>query len=439
MAETPPSPTALPLLGHTVRFARDPFGFVERAVDEYGDVVELDVLGTDGPYVLAHPDHAERVLVDGGDAFEKTDDFTEAFGEGLVAVEGTEWADQRQFLQPLFYREAVRGYAETMVDQMQRRVDRWHAGERRPIREEMGALTLEVVFATLFGRELSLSGDDARIRRAASGLNDLVVPTSWVLPDWVPTPSRRQFEQSRRTLREEVRRLLRERAGDEGDGSRDLLSLLAAARDDGGYPRTDTAVEDQLVSMLFAGHETTALALTYTWYLLARHPAVEAQVHDEVDRVVGDDRPRATHLDDLERTTRVVREAMRLYPPIHTIPRRTTRPVTVGGYRIPADGEVHVSVVRIHRDDRFFDDPLSFRPDRWVDDDDRPRFAYLPFGAGSRRCIGREFALTEAVLAVAAIARDYRLEWAGDGALELAPEMTTQPAGDVPMRIRARE
>lgn len=438
MSETPPSPSSLPLVGHTVGYARDPFGYVERAVDAHGDVVELDVLGTDGPYVLSHPDHVERVLVDDHETFAKTDDFTEAFGEGLVAVEGDTWSEQRQFLQPLFYREVVHGYVETMVDQIERRLDRWEPGETRSMREEMGALTLDVVFATLFGRELSVEGDDARLRQAASGLNDLVVPTSWVLPEWVPTPSRRRFSQSRETLREEVRRLLRERRGDEA--GTDLLSMLASARDGAGYPTSDTAVEDQLVGMLFAGHETTALALTYTWYLLARHPEIEARVHDEVVAVVGDDELRAEHVDELELTDRVVREAMRLYPPIHTIPRRTTRPVELGGYRIPDGAEVHVSVYLLHRDERFFDDPLSFRPGRWADEDkERPRFAYLPFGAGPRRCIGRQFALTEAVLAVAAIVRAYRLEWVGDGDLELAPEMTTQPVGTVPMRLRARE
>jgi cytochrome P450 len=435
MTDSPPSPTGFPVLGNTVAFARDPFGFASRAVDRYGDVVDLDVLGTDGPYVLAHPDHVERVLVDDRDSFEKTDDFTEAFGQGLLAVEGEAWTRQREFLQPLFYREAVTGYADTMVDQIERRVSRWEPGERRSLRDEMKALTLEVLFATLFGRELSLAGDDARLRAAAGGLNARFVPTSWALPEWVPTPSRRRFERARETLREEVRRLRRERVADEPGG--DLLSLLTTASDGEDYPTGGEEIEDQLVTMVFAGHETTALTLTYAWYLLARHPAVAARVRDEVDAVVGDGRPRAAHLDDLVLTGRVVREAMRLYPPVHTIPRRTTRSVDVGDYRLPAGAEVHVSAFQIHRSERFYDDPLAFRPDRWTDRE-RPRFAYLPFGAGPRRCIGRQFALVEATLAVARIAQEYRLAYAGEGEVALAPEMTTQPAGPVPVRIRAR-
>ena len=438
VTERPPSPTGLPVVGNTLAFARGPFGFVDRAVAEHGDVVDLDVLGTDGPYVLAHPDYVERVLVDDREAFAKTDDFTEAFGRGLVAVEDDEWERQREFLQPPFYREAVRGYVGTMVDQIARRVDRWEPGETRSLPDETKALTLEVLFATLLGRELSMTGDDARLRDAADGLNARFVATSWALPEWVPTPSRRRFDGARETLREEVRRLRRERDGDGDTGRDDLLSLLTGARRDDGYPTTDAAVEDQLVTMVFAGHETTALALTYTWYLLARHPAVAARVRQEVDTVVGDERPSADHLDDLERTERVVREAMRLYPPVHTVPRRTTRPVEIDGYRVPAGAEVHVSLIQIHRDERFFDEPLAFRPDRWTGGT-RPRFAYAPFGAGPRRCIGRQFALTEAVLAVAYVAQEYRLEWTGVGDLGLAPEMTTQPAGAVPMRIRARE
>ncbi|WP_380676424.1 cytochrome P450 [Salinigranum sp. GCM10025319] len=477
MTESPPSPSGLPLVGNTVAYARDPFGFAERAVADHGDVVDLDVLGTDGPYVLAHPEYVERALVADRESFAKTADFAEAFGSGLVAVEGEEWSRQRAFLQPLFYGDAIRGYADTMVDQIERRVDRWEPGETRPVQAEMQALTLDVLFATLFGRELSAGSEseDATLRAAASGLNARFVPTSWVLPEWVPTPSRRRFRESKETLRAEVRRLLRERgdaAGESADGDAaggsadgdaaggsadgdaadeagpgrgedagdDLLSLLATARPGDGYPASREAIEDQLVTMVFAGHETTALALTYTWYLLARNPDVVARVHDEVDAVVGDGRPTADHLDDLPITGRVIREAMRLYPPVHTVPRRTQHEIEIGGYRLPAGAEVHLPAFLIQRDARFFDDPLAFDPERWVDGgEDRPEFAYFPFGGGPRRCIGQQFALTEATLAVASIARDYRLEWAGDGDLELAPRMTTQPGGDVPMRVRCRE
>ena len=438
MTERPPSPTGLPVIGNTLAFARDPFGFVDRAVAEHGDVVDLDVLGTDGPYVLAHPDHVEQALVDDREAFAKTDDFAAAFGEGLVAVEGDVWRRQREFLQPLFFGEAIRRDADTMVDVIGRRVDRWTSGETRPFDEEMKALTLEVLFATLLGRKLSTTGDDAHLRAAAGGLNAWFVPTSWALPEWVPTLSRRRFRESRETLRNEVRRLRRARSDADGRGD-DLLSLLSAAGQHDGYPTTETEVEDQLVTMIFAGHETTALSLTYTWYLLARHPEVAARVRAEVDAVVGTDRPTADDLDDLATVGRVVREAMRLYPPVHTVPRRTRRVVDVGGYRLPAGAEVHLSAIQVHRDARFYDDPLAFRPERWAEDTDRPAFAYFPFGGGPRRCIGQQFALTEATLAVAYIARDYRLEWAGEGDVELAPEMTTQPAGAVPMRIRARE
>lgn len=440
MTERPPSPAGLPLLGNTVAYARDPFGFAERAVDAYGDVVDLDVLGTDGPYVLAHPDHVERALVDDREAFAKTADFTEAFGEGLVAVEGDEWAQQREFLQPLFYGDAIRGYADTMVEQIERRIDRWTPGETRAIETEMQALALDVLFATLFGRELPVApaegSDAARLRAAAGGLNARFVPTSWVLPEWVPTPSRRRFEASKATLRAEVQRLLRDRSGGEPGTGNDLLSMLATARSTDGYPSSERAIEDQLVTMVFAGHETTALTLTYTWYLLARHPDVASRVREEVGAVVGDDRPAASHLDSLSTTARVVRESMRLYPPVHTLPRRTNREVVVGGYRLPAGAEVHLPTFLIQRDPRFFDDPLAFRPERWADGDDRPAFAYFPFGGGPRRCIGQQFALTEATLAVASVARRYRLDWAGDGDLDLAPAMTTQPDGEVRMRIR---
>jgi cytochrome P450 len=196
-------------------------------------------------------------------------------------------------------------------------------------------------------------------------------------------------------------------------------------------------VSDQLVGVIFAGHETTALALTFAWYLLARNPGVRERVEREVDEVVGDDPVRTDHLSELTVLERVFRESMRLYPPIHTLPRETTRDVELGGYRIPAGSEALLSVVNVHRDARFFERPDRFDPARW-DRDDRHDYAYVPFGAGPRRCVGRTFATMEAKTVMAAVIKRYRLEWAGDGELGLNPQMTTQPCGEVPMTVRER-
>jgi cytochrome P450 len=296
--------------------------------------------------------------------------------------------------------------------------------------DEMKGLTFDVLAATLLGLDRDGGGD--ALRRAADDLNARFAPTSWALPDWLPTPSRRRFDRAVTTLREEIDRLVR---ADHDDDS--LLSVLANAREGDGYPRSDAAVSDQLVGVIFAGHETTALALTFAWYLLARNPGVRERVEREVDEVVGDDPVQTDHLSELTVLERVFRESMRLYPPIHTLPRETTRDVELDGYRIPAGSEALLSVVNVHRDARFFERPDRFDPDRW-DRDDRHDYAYVPFGAGPRRCVGRTFATMEAKAVMAAVIKRYRLEWAGDGELGLNPQMTTQPRGEVPMTVRER-
>ncbi len=434
-----PTPSGLPVLGHTVAFARDPFGFLDRATGEAGDAFRMDVVGTD-VYVLTHPEHFRQVLVTDVDRFGKTEDFSRAFGSGLLSTEGDRWRRQRDQLQPFFYADRIRGYGDTMVEQIERRAERWSPGETLDVASEMKTLTLEVLFATLFGRKLDPTAD-ADLYAAANGLNAWFAPSSWALPTWVPTPARRRFRNSSQRLREEVDRLVRARERADGAGD-DLVSKLLAVRDaaDGRGP-TDETIKDQLVTFTFAGHETTALALTYTWYLLSEHPDVRDRLYAELDAVVDGREPTAADVERLDYADSVLREAMRLYPPVHTIPRRTEDAVDVDGYRIPADSEVHLSVRQVHRNGAFYDDPGAFRPERWTEASDRERheFAYAPFGGGRRTCIGRAFALFEAKLVLATIGQRYRLDAPADFDLELDPQMTTQPDGAVPMAVTERD
>jgi cytochrome P450 len=443
----PPAPDGLPLIGNTVGFARDPFGFTASAVAEHGDAVRLSLPGEDR-YVLAHPDYLERALVTERDAFRKTDDFRLAFGESVIAAQGESWREQRDLLDPFFFLRRIRSYVPRMRAQATRRADSWTPGETYSMVEEMKGLAFDVLSSSLLGLDPSDGdvdgGDTADLRAAADDLNARFAPATWALPEWVPTRNRRRFDDAVSTLREEVGRLLRRArtapGGSTSADEADLLSVLAAARGGDGYPRSDEEVSDQLVGMVFAGHETTALALTFVWYLLSRNPEVGERLRREVDAVVGDGPVEWSHLADLSYVERVIEEALRLYPPIHTLPRETTRDVEVGDHVIPQGSEVLLSVVTVHRDGRFYDDPSSFAPDRWAGEraSSRPEYAYAPFGAGPRRCIGRAFATVEAKLVVAEIARRYRLDWAGDGELGVRPQMTTQPVGDVPMVVRER-
>ena len=444
----PPAPDGLPLLGNAVGFGRDPLTFTTDAVDSVGDVFRID-LPVGDRYVLAHPRHAERVLVSERDAFEKTDDFALAFGNSVVAVDGEDWREQRAFLDPFFFASRIRTFVPTMREQVVDRAESWADGERISTLSEMKALTFEILATTLLG--FDPDSDRADLRRAADDLNGYFDPVTWALPDWVPTPSGRRFDDAKATLRDRLRSLLEEAAGPDDDSL--VAALAAVARGDdrrdgkGGsrngdadgedYPRDVDAAIDQLIGLVFAGHETTALALTFTLYCLAEHPETYDRVEAEVDDVLGGEPIRWEHLDELTTLERVVDESLRLYPPVHALPREATRAVEFDGDVVPSGAELLVSVYAMHRDERFWEHPEAFDPTRWTERD-RSADAYLPFGAGPRRCIGATFATVEARVALAELLRRYRFEYAGEGELSLSPEMTNQPAGDVPMTVRRR-
>lgn len=418
-APLPPYPSSAghPLF-HTVYSMRDVFGFRERAMTDH-DLIRIKLLGPGDVYHLGHPDHFERVLLNDRDHFRKSEDFRIAFEGGLVAVEGDTWRRQRDVLQPLFSRDSLRDYADGMVEAIRRRRDHWQPGTRIDLAAETSDLTLDVLFATLLGRELAVDGDE-EIRTAADRLQHWFAPTSYPLPTWVPTPARRRFKRGKRRLQSVASRLLDAAADDppaDPSEADDLLSLLVALRESGveSEALTDDRLRDQVVTMIFAGHDTTATAIAFAFYALAHNPGVRERFHAEVDALDGP--PTVTDLDALDVTERVISESLRLFPPVYTIPRETTTDVVVDGYRIPEGATTWLTVDRVHRDPRFYDDPDLFRPERWATDlrERLPDFAYVPFGGGPRTCIGRQFALIEAQLALATVGRDYHLAWPDDG------------------------
>jgi cytochrome P450 len=444
------------LLGNSVPFARDPFGFTADAVAEVGDVFRID-LPVGDRYIVAHPDHAEQVLVSERDAFRKTDDFGLAFGDAVIAVDGGAWREQREFLDPFFFARRIQGFLPTMRERSTAAADALADGDRIELLPEMKRVTFDILASTLLGLDPDAMSDDLRV--AADHLNAYFEPATWALPDWVPTPSRRRFRAAKSTLRTEIRSVLADAGGSAPDPSgadapSDLISTLAGAlsgaggrgagdghggdgRGEAGYPRDRADVVDQLTGLVFAGHETTALALTFTLHGLAERPDLYRRVEAELDDVVGDDPIGWDHLDDLTLLDRVIDETLRQYPPVHSLPRETTRDVAFGDHVVPEGSEVLVGVYAIHHDDRFWDDPDAFDPSRWVDRD-RSADAYLPFGAGPRRCLGATFARVEARVVLATLLRRFRFESMDPGELELSPQMTTQPAGPVPMRVRRR-
>jgi cytochrome P450 len=429
----PPRPDLLgPPQLYFLQLAADPIRF-GRKLREGPDLVRFTMPSQGEIYNARNPDYLKQVLVTERGTFRKTEDFQVAFGEGLLTVEGEEWEQQRDALQPLFTLQSVSGYADGMVEQIRRRTNTWADGDRLDLQAEFTKMTLDVLSATVLGRELALDGD-RQLREAAENLHDWFLPGSYVLPTWVPTPARRRFESAKRTIEREAQRLLDEKRGDaptDPSEADDLLSLLVGLREAGEVDGTftDERLRDQMVTIIFAGHDTTTTTLTFACWALANHPEVKERFHAEVDALDGP--PTMADVETLDVTERVVTETLRLFPPVHTLPRRTTSDVAMGGYRIPEGSRVHVPLMSIQRDGQYFENPDEFRPSRWDGDLRRELhdFAYAPFGGGPRICIGRQFALMEAKLALATIGREYDLYWLGEeGSAPIDLQMTTRMA-----------
>lgn len=428
-----PTPSSQPA-DQTVHYARDLFGFLDRSVAEVGDVVRAEVARGD-VYILTHPDFFELALVTERDSFEKPDIFRIARDEDSETAGDKCWERHNESLQKFFSPDRVRSYADEMVRTIDRRVDMWSGGRRISLYEQTRDMALEVLFGTLFDRPLDLHGDE-ELRWAANSLNEWFRPSSWVLPEWVPTPARRRFKSGRDTLREKARGLLaeREREGGTGDG---LLSAYVKMRQSTDAQITDEQIINQVAGFTFAGHETTGLAMSFAFHLLGRHPDVRNRFHAELDEVLDGEKPTAKDVSELEVTGNVFRESMRLHAPAHTVLRKTTKTVEARGYRIPAGSDVHISTYRVHRDERFWDESLEFRPERWNDTSPAEKgYAYVPFGAGPRSCVAQRFSRLEATLALATIGQRFQLEPLTD--LEFAPTMTSQPADDLPAKVVAR-
>lgn len=398
-----------PVIGSVVTFARDPFALYEDLAT-YGDVVRFTMANYDMATVL-HPACIEQVLVDDFGSFRKPEATVDmsVLSEGLLLTDGERWRAQRTLLQPLFYRERVESYAETMGEYAARAADEWVRQDELNVKEAMSTYTLRVLGTTLFG----VDTDEHRtaVRAGAEAIRERTAenPVTGQLPEWVPTPANRRFRRGVGEFRDAIGDLVDERRRESGGD--DLLSLLLDAEYEDGTAPSESEIRSQLMTFLFAGHETSALALTWIVYELGRKPAIADALRAEVDDVLDGEYATLADLPDLAYTEQVVREALRRYPPAAAMFRETREDVAIGGYRIPEGTFVTVPQFHVHRDERWWDDPETFDPDRWagVEDvpGDRPEYAYFPFGGGPRHCIGMRFALLELRLALATFAKRF--------------------------------
>lgn len=422
-------PGPLNLLRNLPGMVRDPLGFLEAQAHQHGDMVNL--LGKK-IYLVNHPDLIEAVLVGTNRAFIKgintgsPDKAPTLAGNGLVVSEGAYWLRQRRLAQPAFRRECIAGYGSAMVDYTSQMLDGWQDGQTREIHQDMMRVTLEIVAHCLFNADLRDEVD--AIGELLAVAMDALVDPALMLP--FPSKRKKQAEQNLARLDKAIYRLIEQREASQEDVG-DLLSMLLAARDEDGSHMTPKQVRDELITMIIAGHETTAVSLTWAWWLLAQHPAVEEQLAAEVNSVLAGRVPLLSDLAALPYTDAVIKETMRLYPPVWAMARLVTQDTELAGLRLKKGARVVTSQWVMHRDPRYWEAPAEFRPARWLNGLEKqlPRYAYFPFGGGPRVCIGQSFAQMEAVLMLATIAQRYRLTLAEGQTVRPRVGVTLRPKG----------
>ncbi len=434
-------------LTNVVRARRDLAGFLLGLHRDQGDVARAR-LGNLRVHLLAHPDHVRDVLVTHQRTFMKGHVLQRAkilFGEGLLTSEGDFHLRQRRLVQPAFHRQRIAEYARIMVDRAWIAGNRWRDGGTVDMDHEMMALTLAIVARTLFDADVDAEADEigGALTDVLELFQTVFIPGMQLL-DRLPLPHTRRFARARGRLDATIYRLIAERRSElaRGHARGDLLSMLLSAQDpegDGGG-MTDEQVRDEAMTLFLAGHETTANALTWTWYLLSQHPDVEARLHEEIDRVLGDRRATVEDLAALSYTRMVFSESMRLYPPAYAIGRQALEQYEVAGVTIPARSLVVVSPLVTQRDARWFPDPERFDPSRWTPEAQasRPKFSYFPFGGGTRMCIGDQFAWTEGMLVLATLAQRWRVELAPGQRVAMKPMITLRTRYGMRMVLRDR-
>jgi cytochrome P450 len=441
----PPGPKGKPLFGHLFTFRSDPIGFLMSVTRDYGDIVHFKV-GPQNIFLLNHPDYIKDVLVTHNRNFVKSrgiERMKGLLGEGLLTSEGDFHHRQRRLVQPAFHRQRIVEYAVVMTDYGAVMQGRWQDGATVDIAQEMKRLTLAIAGKTLFnadveseaneiGEALTIAMDEWRTR---------VLPFSELL-DNLPLPGNRRFRRAQDRLDATVYRIINEHRSiglDQGD----LLSMLLRVQDeegDGGQ-MTDKQLRDEALTILLAGHETTANALTWVWYLLSEYPDAERTLHAEIDTVLAGRLPTFDDVPCLQYTEMVFAEAMRLYPPAWILGRRAIGNYEVANYLLPAGSVIFISPYIVHRDPRYFPDPLIFDPKRWTPESraSRPRFSYFPFGGGPRQCIGEGFAWMEGVLLIAALAQNWRMRVVPGHSVELQPLVTLRPKYGMRVSLERRK
>ena len=429
----PPGPKGRFLLGSLIEVSRDWLGFYKSCAEEYGDVVRIHLAHVP-VYLVVHPRDIETVLVTNAGNFTKSADYralARVLGRGLLTSEGEFWKRQRSLIQPAFHRQNILAYAEVMTRAAGRMLDSWKENGPRNIHEDLMRVTLEIVAQCLYSAEVTDAAE--RVGKAMDVVTGSFIRNASLAMLFsfdVPVVLARREWRAIRELNEIIGSIIRRRRSSE-QPREDLLDMLLRVRDADGKPMSDAQLRDEVMTLFLAGHETTAIALSWACYLITQDPHIETKLAEELQTVLGDRVPTPEDLPRLRYTEMVLKEALRLYPAVWGIGRKAVEECELGGYRVPAGSNIFILQWRTQRDPRFFPDPERFDPERWRDDPVRsgkiPRFAYFPFGGGPRVCVGASFAMMEATLLLAMIQQKYHLEIFPGHPIEVFASVTLRP------------
>jgi cytochrome P450 len=447
-AAQPPGPKMTFPMRNLFALARSPLKYITRSA-KYGDVVHMTT-GLQETYLINHPDMIRGVLVTNHRKFRKSPVLQRMrviLGHGLLTSDGELHLRQRRLIQPAFHRERVNGYGQLMTRYTQNISQTWEAGETRDIHNDMMRLTMVIVGHALFGADVE--GEAGEIGEAITAL--LHGSRRLFLPFWsqiqkLPLPGNKRLFEAADLLDNRIREMIavRRAALERGEThpETDLMEMLLRARDEegDGTGMSDELIRDEALTLFLAGHETTANALTWTWYLLSQNPEVEQKMHAELAAVLGGRTPTADDVENLTYTRMVLSESMRLYPPAWVLGRQALEDYEVGGYVLPQGSVLMMSQWLIHRDERFYSDPQRFDPERWTPEAQagRPRLAYFPFGAGPRLCVGEPFAWMEGILILAELGQRWRFHLSTGQKIDLLPQVTLRPKYGMQMQLEQR-
>jgi len=434
-AKFPPGPPPNLIRSLFGAMQQNPLDYFTAMAQKFGDVSGMRI-GNFRSFFINHPDLIEEVLVKNTRFYHKgrilqANKFL--FGEGLLTSEGDFWLRQRRLSQPAFHRARINAFARTMAEYAEQGIATWHGGETRDIHEEMMQLALRIVGKTLFDADVTQDAKevgetlDILLRIAANFGRTILVPL------WVPTPRNIRAKLGIRRLEKVIYRIIAQRRAGPSDTG-DLLSILLQAQDEDGTRMNDRQLRDETITLFLAGHETTANTLSWTWWLLAQHPAIERKLHEELEGVLGG------RLPTLEDLNLVLTESLRLYPTAWGMARLAIEKHEIAGYPVHVGNGVAFAQWVVHRDARWFDAPTEFRPERWESGlaKQLPRFAYFPFGGGPRQCIGNTFALMEASIVLATIGQKFRFTLEPGHPVTPLASITLRPRDGIRVRLEAR-